>query len=144
MDLAVAEGQIYWADRAISGDIVSTAVAGGPPTTLWSVDAPGGLAVGGGRVYWTGNGDGTVMSLPTGGGGVPSTVATGLPEPGPIAVDDTQAYWVTDTGAVMSVPFAGGTPATLATGASATAIAVDATSVYWFGQDGSLNRLTPK
>ncbi len=50
-----------------------------------------------------------------------------------IAVDATSVYWTeNDTGMVMKVANAGGTPTTLASGQSGSdGIAVDATSVYW-------------
>jgi hypothetical protein len=65
--------------------------------------------------------DGTSASL---GSGVNSSY---------IVFDDTYAYWANETtvGTIMKSPKAGGTATILARDTSPTAIAVDATSVYW-------------
>ena len=58
--------------------------------------------------------------------------------------DDTYVYWVDETtvGAIMKAPKAGGGTATmLARDTSPTAIAVDATSVYWADMGGYIKRV---
>src|SRR5271170_4860436 len=66
------------------------------------------------------------------------TLAAGRVHPGALAVDATHVYWLdvgeafASTGAVLSVPIAGGAIVTLATGRqNPSGIAVDGTSVYW-------------
>jgi hypothetical protein len=62
----------------------------------------------------------------------------------PIVFDDTYAYWVDDTtvGTIMKAPKAGGgTAIVLARDANPTAIAVDATTVYWGDQAGYIKSL---
>lgn len=54
-------------------------------------------------------------------------------------------YWTDGcSGTVMSVPLAGGTPTTLASGQTPTDIAVDGSSVYWTNNGGTVMKLTPK
>jgi hypothetical protein len=73
--------------------------------------------------------------------------------PASIAVDATSVYWANrDSGTIMKVPIAGGSPTTLASGQSDPyGIAVDATSVYWVNPygpggsgPGSVMKVTPK
>jgi hypothetical protein len=56
-----------------------------------------------------------------------------------IAADDTYVYWVNTAGDVMRIPLGGGTPKALAYSQQSSAIAVDATGVYWAnGGDGTV------
>lgn len=76
----------------------------------------------------------TITKLPLG-GGTPVVLASGLSQTSDIVVDSTTVYWTDNIGCnVMSVPIAGGLPATLATSSEPNApyaIAVDAMYVYW-------------
>jgi hypothetical protein len=111
------------------------------------------LAVDATSAYWSnpyGNvatGFGDLMKVPLF-GGAPSTLATGLFFPWSVAVDATTLYWsetsgdnlpppdnIGSGGAVASVPLTGGPPRTLAPG-NGGAVAVDATSIYWFASGG--------
>jgi hypothetical protein len=67
-----------------------------------------------------------------------------------IAVDATTLYWTNEvqSGTVVSIPLAGGTPVTLVSGRSfPMAVAEDATSLYWTEQGANIAqvmKLTPK
>jgi hypothetical protein len=115
-----------------------------------------GVAVSGGRVFWTaaptfGGSDGKVI-----GAGFDGTnlveIASGQTTPGAIAADGTGVYWLNagpdaTSGVVMAAP-AGRTPAPVASGqARPASIATDAGNVYWFnvgatdGSDGAVYRV---
>jgi len=65
--------------------------------------------------------------------------------PGPIAIDDTNVYYVDGSGDLLRAPLAGGPVTTLATGqVNPDAIVVDATSVYWVDNGSTVMKLTPK
>jgi hypothetical protein len=86
------------------------------------------------------------------GGGIATVITSDsvLFDDGPIVVDATNVYWshlvdpATFTGAVLSVPKAGGTVVTVATDCyDHCPFAVDATSIYWAASDGTI-RSAPK
>jgi hypothetical protein len=104
----------------------------------WGHTCPWGMAIDAANVYWTDCGDpsgGHVQKMPKAGGPV-VPLASGNRLSG-IAVDGANVYWVAGTadassGAIMTVPTAGGTPAVVAPESGAPAhIAVDASYVYW-------------
>ncbi len=161
--VVVDSTSIYWATLACAGDggVCAGAVRkapldglpdGGAVSTLAS-GQPLSLAVDAKSVYWTnagtqanGYGDGSVMSVPIGGGTV-VTLATGQNNPYGIAVDADTVFWTTLGGTVMSVPIGGGAANTLASGQLfPLAIARDPASVYWTdrgtGTNGSVMKLT--
>jgi hypothetical protein len=68
----------------------------------------------------------------TGTGSVASSViATGLFHPNDLAIFDSNVYWATDSAAINKIAVAGGAPQAILPDAHATALAVDATGVYW-------------
>jgi hypothetical protein len=110
-----------------------------------------------GVVYWTDYGAaGTVMSEPETGGPI-TTIAINQDWPYAIAVDDSNVYWTNydsqyapgggsgTSGTVMKQPLTGGgTPIALATGLQGpTAIAVDATNVYFAQSVGGTIKSVP-
>jgi predicted RNase H-like HicB family nuclease len=139
--IALDATSVYWLDAFGDlplgfGNVMKLPLEGGEPKTLVSGQlVPYAIAVDATSVYWTDRGgpprSGTVMKLPLG-GGTPITLASGRTAPTGIALDESSVYWLDDSGdTVMKMPLDGGTPTTLASAESATALAVDATSVYW-------------
>ncbi len=142
--IAVDSAHLYWVDDTA---VMSMPIGGGGATTLAS--SPGwswSLASDGAWLVWTPVGGspatpdiGTVVAASTA-GGTPTTLASGQIFPrenvGHIAVAAARAYWVDYAlGKVLSVPLAGGAVTTLAADQDQpTAVAVDATSVYWTNQ----------
>ena len=103
------------------------------PTTLASgQSAPWGLAVDSTNVYWTNQGDGTVMSVPKAGGTI-TTLASGQGAPCSVASDGINVYWVNYFDqTVVSVPVTGGSPSTLATSQQdAWGLAIDSQNIYY-------------
>jgi hypothetical protein len=154
--IAVDDANVYW--TSYSGHLTACALSGcgATPTNIWT-GQPGstqaattGIAVDAIRVYWTnGNplGTGSVMQCdkehcP----GTLTTLATGRNAPGGIAVDDAFVYWteigdfLADgqasvlSGGVFRCAINGcnGQPTALASNLNRpSAIAVDATHIYW-------------
>lgn len=131
---------VYWDVGAAAH---AALVAGGPITVL--TPGPAGFDQGGqmrlaanGNLYWWGtdNTNYEVLSVPAAGGTL-TVLAQGLPTLSALAVDSTAAYvGSAETGAIISVPFAGGPAVTIANSGSfpnfgLLSLEVDASYVYW-------------
>jgi sugar lactone lactonase YvrE len=111
-----------------------TNTAGCPATGLCTLasgqSTPLSIAVDGTSVYWTDQGNGTVMKVPLGGGSGTKIGSSNLPYG--IAVDGTSVYWADFQGTIMKVPLSGGNATPLASGQSGPyGIALDSQNVYW-------------
>ena len=119
--------------------------AGGDPITLASgSDQVHFITAGGGHLFWSAEGrEGTITSLrlPD---GPPTSFAAGQDSLSRMATDGVNVYWAAN-GAVMRAPVDGGKPVRIASRAPyfTGPLAVDSTSVYWFGADNTL-RKAPK
>ena len=131
---------VYWDVGAAAH---AAPVAGGPIKVL--TPGPAGFSSGGqmrlasnGNLYWWGsdNTNNAVLSVPAGGGAL-TALAQSLPSLSALAVDSTAAYvGSAETGAIISVPFTGGPPVTIANSGSfpnfgLLSLEVNASYVYW-------------
>ena len=101
---------------------------GTPVAIATDTSAPINLAVDSASVYWT-DAAGDVMKSPLCGGGS-VVLGSGQGTLTGIAVDGESVYWGGSAG-VSKVALDGGTPQLLAPGTQVSAIALDATNVYW-------------
>jgi hypothetical protein len=109
-------------------------------------DAPGGILLVGGMLYWTNHSGGQVMRIPVA-GGIREVVADGQNHPRALANDDQRLFWVNEgtdagDGSVMTIGFDGGAPALISTDStlpggipSPTAAAPTAISMVWLPLD---------
>jgi hypothetical protein len=97
----LAATAVYWANYGTSGDPTSEQVMMvslsdlTKKTSIAAGHKPYGLALDKDNVYWTNQGDNTVMKAPKAGGAA-HKVATGQNKPGAIAVDATHIYWINE------------------------------------------------
>jgi sugar lactone lactonase YvrE len=92
---------LFWTNYG-SGEVMTASIdAGTPPTAGTPValfsgqNKPYGIVVDGETIYWTNNGDGTVMKAPKA-GGTPEKIASDQHSPGAIAVDENNVYWINE------------------------------------------------
>ncbi|MBL8606839.1 MAG: hypothetical protein JNL38_05945 [Myxococcales bacterium] len=133
---------VYWINRGTpaggdgsapsDGAIMRLAKSGGEPVALASnLPTPNGLALHGGRLFWT-DADGRVSSIGVGGEGQ-TTLATREIAPGPIAADAASVYWGTSD--LRSVARGGGPVVTAFDTNLPVTLALDDTRVYWASTD---------
>jgi len=152
------------------GEVFSLPVGGGTPTSLFKFDGTHGanpegslILVGGTTLYGTtynggANGDGTVFSLPVG-GGTPTVLATfnganGAHPSGSLLLIGSMFYGTTtgdggadNDGTVFSLPLAGGTPTVLASFGGSNGefpvgdltLSTDGTTLYGTTEAGGVN-----
>jgi hypothetical protein len=143
--VAVDATYVYWTaiaqnpDGSPAGTVGAMAKVGGATLPIASSqNAPGGVVLGGGGVYWVD----LDSQLPQGtssllrgslDGGAPTTIfppsAQSSPVADAIAVDATYVYF-TSGGNLYKAPLAAGPATILASGLDATALAVDDSGVY--------------
>ena len=125
--LTVDATDVYWSS---SYEVMKVPRSGGQPTILATGTMATDIAVDTTHIYWTDFGNGTVMSLPLGGGAL-TTIASDQGVPTGIALDGAFVYWA--SGAVYRAPLAGGTTSPLTTTSTVNAwdIAVYGDDVYW-------------
>jgi sugar lactone lactonase YvrE len=145
--IAVDAQSVYWNDAEAS-TISKVPLAGGPTTVLATAQSGAwGIALDATRVYWTASGG--VFSAPVNGGNL-VTLASGQVNPSSIAVDSANVYFTTyaQDGAVLVVPFGGGTPmalSALSESSSPFGLATDDQSLYWADYaNGAVMKRTPK
>jgi hypothetical protein len=162
--IAVDSSNVYWSTFGYPGSVMKVSSAGGDtPVTLASTGAGypcPAIAIDSSNVYWTNYSDGTVMKVGLGGGDTPTTLASGQYFANAIAVDSSSVYWTTlsygtadggtntavqGTGSVMKVGLGGSGLTTLASGQDEpSAIAVDASNVYWNGSSSDIGGMLMK
>lgn len=148
-NLALTSTDAYVVDYGSGGRLLRISKADGTIRPIASGKV-GGVAVFGGRLYWTlaptylGT-DGRVFGANLDGSGV-QELASGQATPQPIVADASGIYWLNygtapTNGAVMSVPAGATTPVVFADAQPRpVSLAVDGSNVYWFtfaGNDGS-------
>jgi hypothetical protein len=84
------------------------------------------------NVYWTDTGNGSVGSVPVGGGS-PTPLATGQQTPRRVAFDSQYVYWSNQLGgAIVRAPKNGqGMPSVASPASTPWGIVVDSTNLYW-------------
>ncbi|MHB8418394.1 MAG: NHL repeat-containing protein [Myxococcales bacterium] len=164
--LAVDQANVYWVTGfsgcplpdagqpcpANSGTVNQIPIGGGGPALLLAAGQayPTAIAVSNGLVYWSIegpnaglNGPGSVNAVPIGGSGGVQTLVPSINNCFGMTVDSQSVYWTSNgDGTVMSMPLAGGTPATLASGQdNIYQVLVDPSDAYWwaysFGDGGA-------
>ena len=125
-ELRVGATQLFWLD---SGGLERVSKTGGARVLVAPATDDAGLAVYGDSIYWA---RGSTIFTADASGRAPTMIPTGG-TPGAIAVDATAIYWVdAQTGALTSIPKAGGTPTILTqSGVAPSRLASDGVDVYY-------------
>jgi hypothetical protein len=140
--LAAFNGVVYWIDRSGRLFMAPGDGSGWPTAVDPAGPAVAALAVGATGLYYTRPSTGEIVHAPPG-GGPPVIIAAGQADPSLLAVDDAALYWFNSgDGTVRKQSLCGGVQITLAQGAAAAALTIDATNIYWAGLNGVW--VTPK
>jgi hypothetical protein len=137
-DLAVWEGDVYFSNQYLGGNVSRVPVTGGTPrAVLQTMSQPEGIAVGGGFVYAgilkpMGGASWDLYSAPAN-GGVATVRADAVPRYP--AADDRYAY--AGGADLRRIPHGGGPAEVLIAGATARDLTVDDAYVYWTAEQGS-------
>jgi hypothetical protein len=133
---------LYWTDRGrppgtVNPSVMTQSVSATAPTTIASATSPYGIAVYGGKLYWSDSGNIMVLTI---GGSTSASVLASSPSPQDIVVDSSGVYWIDSGSAVMMAPLAGGAATTIAQGQdNAVALATNSTSVFWVNEGTPAN-----
>ncbi len=135
--IATDSNSVYWA--GVAGDpIRKVPLAGGTSTDVVTGTEAFYIASDGTNIYWSDfDMQGGAFVMAPVGGGTPTVLATGLSNPGDIAIEGSNVYFANSSTLFgtkfWKVPLGGGTPVMLAltTEFNVGDIAVDATNVYW-------------
>ena len=139
--LAIDDANLYWADFG-AAQVLKAPKSGGAPVTLWSstTTRPDAIAIDSTNVYVVASGDyqdtpSEITAVPIAGTPAPLPLASS-PDllAGPIVAGPSLVYWV--DGDVESVPEIGGTETSALPDVAASALAVDASYLYWSAVDG--------
>ena len=144
--LAVANGWVYWTTsteirRAPTGGGTASAAVSNLTAARFVAIAPSGAPV---WIEYPGQNQGVIATLQNGNR---VELATGQADPHRLAIDGATVYWANHYGGkVMSVPLAGGGPATPLSSWSGNpmALAVDADNVWFTNDNAGEIRVVPK
>jgi hypothetical protein len=132
LTIAADETYVYWTDA--NGNLFSSPVAGGTPSTLATdAYAYGAMVAAAGRVYYVDDN----AAIGTAVGGTASSGTTYFASVGAkaFATDGTTLYWADDTVRKCPLGPSCAAPTVLAAADSPTWVAVDATRAYWIATD---------
>jgi len=139
MGVAVAAGNVYWADSG--GTLVRmTAVPGGGAVSTLAVNqsGPRTLVADATNLYWTSAG-GEVVTCPLAACPSPVTLASNQAAPYFIALYGGDVYWTNDSNpgsiAKCAITGCGGNPTTIVASSSPIGLDVDASGIYWLDGD---------
>jgi hypothetical protein len=127
---------LYWTDLGpppgLNPAVMTQAVSSPTATKIASATSPYGVAVYGGKLYWTDAG--SVMVYTIGGSTSPSVLSAST-QPQDLVVDSSGVYWIDSANAVMMAPLGGGAAQAIAQQqANVVALATNSASVFWVNE----------
>jgi hypothetical protein len=139
--IAVDGNSVYFTTNSpVRGTVMKVSKAGGSPITLASGQAsPSGLAVDGVNVYWATFDGQTIMQVPADGGTAITLASGGAGFPSEVAVSGGYVYWTDQLDVSRAIVGSGG--ATILTADVGSALAVDASSVYFVTFAGTIMKM---